>query len=120
MTIRKTLEQANAERGHFDAEKFDSLADADIERMIADDPDLGPPTELLAPLLDVRDIRHPPQARVHPATTRGETVHPLATLRDWEHGYGETDPAVQALFRILDKIPEPALRALDDPARKPD
>ncbi len=45
---------------------------------------------------------------------------PLATLRDWEHGRGHTDPAVQALLRILDKIPEPALHALDDPARKPD
>jgi hypothetical protein len=28
------------------------------------------------------------------------------------------DPVLQALLRILDRIPEPALRALDEPARR--
>ena len=118
MTIRKTLEQANAEKGHFDPEKFDSFADVDIERMIAEDSDLAPPTERLAPLLAVRDVRR------KLGFTRRQLAEklciPLATLRDWEHGHGQTDPAVQALLRILDKIPESALRALDDPAREPD
>jgi putative transcriptional regulator len=118
MTVRKTLEQANAEKGHFDAEKFDSLADADIEGMIADDPDLAPPTERLAPSLDVRVIRG--KLGFTRRQLAGKLDIPLATLRDWEHGRGQTDPAVHALLRILDKIPEPALRALDDPARKPD
>jgi hypothetical protein len=36
MIIRKTLDQATAEKGQFDAEKFESLADADSERMIAE------------------------------------------------------------------------------------
>ncbi len=118
MTIRKTLEQANAEKGYFDAEKFDSLADADIERMIAEDSDLAPPTERLAPLLDVRVIRR--KLGFTQRQFAEKLCIPLATLRDWEHGRGRTDPAVQALLRILDKIPEPALHALDDPARKPD
>jgi len=39
-------------------------------------------------------------------------------LRDWEHGRGQTDPALQALLRVLDKLPEPALRALDEPPRQ--
>jgi hypothetical protein len=39
---RKTLDQANAEKGYFDAAKFDSFSDADIERMIAEDPDQAP------------------------------------------------------------------------------
>ncbi len=34
-----------------------------------------------------------------------------------EHGRGQTDPALQALLRVLDKLPEPALRALDEPPR---
>lgn len=117
MTVRKTLEQANAEKGYFDIEKFDSLADADIERMIAEDSDLAPPTERLAPLLDVRVIRG--KLGFTQRQFAGKLGIPLATLRDWEHGRGQTDPAVQALLRILDKIPGPALHALDDPAGKP-
>jgi len=34
MIVRKTLEQAKAEGGRFNKEKFDSFTDADIERMI--------------------------------------------------------------------------------------
>jgi hypothetical protein len=33
MITRKTLRQANAQKGHFDAEKLESLTDADIDRM---------------------------------------------------------------------------------------
>jgi hypothetical protein len=44
MITRKTLRQVNAQKGHFDAEKFESLTDADIDRMIAEDPELAPPT----------------------------------------------------------------------------
>jgi Tetratricopeptide repeat len=52
MIKKKTLEQASAEKGYLDAEKFDSLSDADIERSIAEDPDLAPPTESLLRLPD--------------------------------------------------------------------
>ncbi|SRR6266446_9214411 len=108
MITRKTLRQVNAERGHFDAETFESLTDADIDRMIAEDPELAPPTRSLAPLLDTRDIRRKlglTQAQLAKKLRVG-----VATLRDWEHGRGQTDPALQALLRVLDKLPEPALR----------
>jgi len=113
---RKTLRQANAEEGHFDAEKFESLTDADIDRMIAGDPELAPPTQSLAPLLDMRDIRRKlglTQAQLAKKLRVG-----VATSRDWEHGRGQTDPALRALLRVLDKLPEPALRALDEPPRR--
>jgi len=42
----------------------------------------------------------------------------VATLREWEHGRGQSDPALQALLRVLDKLPEPALRALDEPPQR--
>jgi DNA-binding transcriptional regulator YiaG len=41
-----------------------------------------------------------------------------ATLSDWERGRGQTDPALQPLLRVLDKLSEPALRALDEPSRR--
>jgi putative transcriptional regulator len=42
----------------------------------------------------------------------------VATLRDWEHGRGQSGPALQALLRVLDKLPGPALRAPDEPPRQ--
>jgi predicted nucleotide-binding protein len=53
MITRKTLDQAKAEKGHLDAEKFGSLSDTDIERLMEEDPDLAPPTEPLMPLYEV-------------------------------------------------------------------
>jgi hypothetical protein len=43
---------------------------------------------------------------------------PLATIKGWERNFTPVDPVLQALLRILDRIPEPALRALDEPARE--
>jgi putative transcriptional regulator len=80
-------------------------------RSLANDPELEPPTRSLVPLLNMRDIRR------KLGLTEGQLAKKLqvavATLRDWEHGRGQTDPALQALLRVLDKLPEPALRAFD-------
>jgi putative transcriptional regulator len=115
MITRKTLRQANSAKGHFDAETFESVTGADIDRMIAADPELAPPTQSLAPLLDMRDIRR--KLGLTQAQLAKKLHVPVATLRDWEHGRGQTDPALQALLRVLDKLPEPALRALDERPR---
>ncbi|TMK31830.1 MAG: hypothetical protein E6G69_07240 [Alphaproteobacteria bacterium] len=80
MIVRKTLEQAKAEGGRFNKEKFDSFTDADIERMIDEDPDLAP--------------------------------------RNEEREFTPADPVLQALLRILDRMPKSALRALDQRPRK--
>jgi putative transcriptional regulator len=116
MITRKTLRQANPEKGHFDAKTFESLTDADIDRRIAEDPELAPPTQSLAPLLDMRDIRR--KLGLTEAQLAKKLHVGAATLRDWEAGRGQTDPALQALLRVLDKLPEPALRALDEPPRR--
>ena len=116
MITRKTLEQAKAEKGCLEPEKFDNLSDVDIERMIADDPDLAPPTERLQPLLEVREIR------LRLGLTQRQFAKklgaPEAAVRAWERDETPTDPVLQALLRILDRIPEPALQALDGRGRK--
>jgi DNA-binding transcriptional regulator YiaG len=116
MVVRKTLAQAKAEKGYVDEDRFDGFSDADIDRLIAEDPDLAPPTEGLTRLLDIRDIRH------KLGLTQKQFALKLgvspAMLHLWEQGPGRTDPAMQALLRILDSAPEMALRALDEPARK--
>jgi putative transcriptional regulator len=116
MIIRKTLAQAKAEGGYIDREKFDSFTDADIERMIDEDPDLAPRNETLVPVLDARDIRK--KLGLTQQKFAKKLRVPLATVKGWERDFTPVDPVLQALLRILDRIPEPALRALDEPARE--
>src|SRR6266852_3682764 len=110
MITRKTLAQINAEKGYFDKEKFDSFTDADIERMIDEDPDLAPRTETLLPYFEARDVRL--KLELSQQKFAKKLSLPLATVRRWEREGTPTDPVLQALLRILDRIPEPALRAL--------
>ena len=115
MITRKTLKKINAEKGYFDKEKFDSFTDADIERMIDEDPDLAPRTETLPHYFEARDIRLKLGFSQQKFATK--LGIPVATIRRWEREGTPADPALQALLRILDRIPDPALRALDEPAR---
>jgi putative transcriptional regulator len=109
MIIRKTLQQAK-EGGRFDREKFDTVRDADLERMIDEDPDLAPRTETLEPYYEARPVREKlGLTQQQFAKKLGISV---TTVRGWERDGTPTDPLVQALLRILDRIPEPALRAL--------
>ena len=116
MIVRKTLEQAKAEGGRFDREKFDSFTDADIERMIDEDPDLAPRTETLQPYFDARDIRK--NLGLTQQQFAKKLGVPVATIRGWERDGTPADPVLQALLRILDRIPEEALRALDELTHK--
>ena len=116
MIVRKTLEQVKAEGGRFDKEKFDSFTDADIERMIDEDPDLAPRTETLVPLLEARDVRR--KLGLTPPQFAKKLGVPVETIRGWEREFTPADPVLQALLRILDRMPKSALRALDPRARK--
>jgi putative transcriptional regulator len=112
MITRKTLEQAEAERGFADLTKIDSASDTDIEQQIAEDPDLAPPTELLPELFRVRDVRR----RLGLSQREfAETLSiPISMVQGWERKQSPTDPTIQTLLRILDRIPEPAMRALEE------
>ena len=80
--------------------------------MIVEDSDLAPPTETPPRLLDIRDIRR--KLGLSQQQLARKLGVPVTTIRDWERGANRTDPALQALLRILDRIPEPALHALDE------
>jgi DNA-binding transcriptional regulator YiaG len=114
MIVRKTLEHAKAEGGRFDKEKFDSFTDADIERMIDEDSDLAPRNETLVPLLEARDVRR--KLGLTPPQFAKKLGIPVETIRGWEHNETPADPVLQALLRILDRMPKSALRALDQKA----
>ena len=116
MIVRKTLEQAKAEGGRFNKEKFDSFTDADIERMIDEDPDLAPRNEELVLLLEARDVRR--KLGLTPSQFAKKLGVPVETIRAWEREFTPADPVLQALLRILDRMPKSALRALDQRPRK--
>ena len=116
MIVRKTLEQAKAEGGRFNKEKFDSFTDADIERMIDEDPDLAPRNEELVPLLEARDVRR--KLGLTPSQFAKKLGVPVEMIRAWEREFTPADPVLQALLRILDRMPKSALRALDQRPRK--
>jgi putative transcriptional regulator len=115
MITRKTLEQATPEKGYLDAEKFDSLGDADIERLMAEDLDLAPPADSLKPLLEMRDIRQ--KLGLSEAQLARKLAVSVSTLRKWERGGAQSAPKLQPLLRILDRLDEPAFRALDEPLK---
>src|ERR1700676_3651797 len=108
MIVRKTLEQAKAEKGYIDREKFDSFTDADIDQMIAEDSDLAPPTEPLVPVLGARDIRR--KLGLTQQKFARKLGVPLATVRQWERDDTPADPVLQALLCVLDSGSGPALR----------
>ena len=111
MIVRKTLQQIRAEGGgRFDKEKFDSFTDADIERMIDEDSDLAPRTETLVPVLKAHEVRK--KLGLSQQKFAKKLGVPLKTVKSWERDLVPYDPVAQALLRILDRIPEPALRAL--------
>ena len=116
MITRMTLERAIAAGGCFDRAKFESFTDADIERMIDEDPDLAPRTETLPPYLQAREVRE--KLGLTQAQFAGKLGVSVATVADWERDETPADPVLQALLRILDRIPEPALRALEGTAEE--
>jgi putative transcriptional regulator len=116
MIIRKTLAQAIVEGGYIDREKFDSFTDADIERMIDEDPDLAPRTETLLPVLKAAEVRK--KLGLSQQKFARKLGVPLKTVKAWEQPSVPFDPVVQALLRIIDRIPQSALRALGEPIGK--
>ena len=115
MITRMTLERAIAAGGCFDRAKFESFTDADIERMIDEDPDLAPRAETLPPFCKcARSARNSGSL----GTIREKLGMSLATVEKWERDETPADPVLQALLRILDRIPEPALRALEGTAEE--
>jgi len=110
MITRKTLDDVQSERGFADLTKIDRISDAEIERKIAEDPDLAPPTETLPKLLRARDVRR--KLHLSQREFAQRLSIPVTMVREWEHGRSQSDPAIQALLRILDRIPELAMDAL--------
>lgn len=100
-----------------DHARLDAMTDEDIDRQIAEDPDVAedmsavPPEQLRRPgRLDVRAIRESlGMSQRDFAATFGVS---LGTLRNWEQRRCRPDGAAQTLLTILKHDPEAAIAAL--------
>jgi putative transcriptional regulator len=108
---RMTLDQIRASKPKVDRAKIAATGEEDIARHMREDgEDPG-----AAPGTFVEDVP-PAQIREHMGMTQVEFAEalriPVATLRNWEQGRVRIDPAARALFRILNRDPKHALKAL--------
>jgi putative transcriptional regulator len=113
---RMTLDQIKASKPKVDRAKIAATSEEDIARHMREDgEDPG-----AAPGTFVEDVP-PAQIREHMGMTQVEFAEalriPVATLRNWEQGRVRIDPAARALFRIINRDPKHALKALQ-PGRK--
>jgi putative transcriptional regulator len=108
---RMTLDQIKASRPTVDRAKIAATREEDIARHMREDGE----EPAAAPGIFVEDVP-PAQIRERIGMTQmefAETLRiPVATLRNWEQGRVRIDPAARALFRILNRDPKHALKAL--------
>ena len=108
---RISLDQLRANRPTANRAKIDATTEEDIRRhMIEDgeDPDAEPVGYRL--VLSVTAIRERlGMTQIAFAEAIGV---PVATIRNWEQGRKQPDPAAHALLRIVAAEPEAAFRAL--------
>ncbi|SFV09006.1 putative transcriptional regulator [Methylobacterium sp. 174MFSha1.1] len=115
---RVSLEDLRKVAAPVDRAKIDATTEEDIRRhMIEDgeDPDAEPTGyRLVWPIAAIRSRLGMTQSVF--ADALGV---PVATLRNWEQGRTQPDPAALALLRIVEREPEAAFRALGVAYRAP-
>lgn len=108
---RMTLEQIRASQPKVDRAKVAAASEADIIKHMREDGE--DPDAVLGPLIEEMP---PAYIREQIGMTQVEFAKtlriPVATLRNWEQGRVRIDPAARALFRILSRDPQQALKAL--------
>ncbi|MCC8994785.1 MAG: helix-turn-helix domain-containing protein [Candidatus Contendobacter sp.] len=99
--------------------RFDAMGAEARHRAALDDPDVQPLTEA-----DFARMKRTPQAklirRALDLTQEEFAVRyhiPLGTLRDWEQGRAQPDPATRAYLTVIARDPEGVQRALQPPSR---
>jgi len=113
---RMTLDQIKALRPKIDRTKIDATTEDDILLHMKEDNE-----DADAALGTFIEDIPPVQIRDQMGMTQLEFARilsiPVSTLRNWEQRRVRIDPAARVLFRILNRDPECALKALE-PARK--
>jgi putative transcriptional regulator len=108
---RMTLEQIRASQPKLDRTRVAATREADIAKHMREDGE--DPDAVLGPLIEEVPPAHIREQIGMTQVEFAKTLRiPVATLRNWEQGRVRVDPAARALFRILSRDPERALKAL--------
>ena len=110
--VRRTLDEDRANTGRIDRAKVAATTEADIRRhMIEDgeDPNVSLPREL-HPYISAAAVRA--KLGMSQSEFAAAIGIPVATLRNWEQGRRQLDPAARSLLRVIWANPRSALRAL--------
>jgi putative transcriptional regulator len=108
---RMTLEQIKKNPSKLDHAKIDATTEEDIRRHMIEDGE-DPDEEVV-----YEEVILPSAVRKRLGMTQEQFARilrvPVGTLRNWEQNRVALDPSTRALFKILTKEPEAALRALN-------
>jgi putative transcriptional regulator len=107
-------ESNQTKHSNTDWSRFDAMTEAERHQAALNDPDAQPLTEE-----DLARMKRTPQAKVVRRALGlsqedfSASYHiPIDTLRDWEEGRVEPDPAVRAYLRVIATEPETVRKAL--------
>jgi putative transcriptional regulator len=108
-TVRKTLDEVRAAKPKINRAKLRATKDADIARLIAEDPDTAPEITLDA-LIAPKNLRQ--RLKMSQQEFANALGIPVATLRNWEQGREHIDPAAKSLLILIGRDPVGALATL--------
>lgn len=109
---RMTLEQIRASQPKLDRAKVAATREADIAEHAHQDGE--DPNAVLGPWIEEVPPAHIREQIGMTQVEFAKTLRiPVATLRNWEQGRVRIDPAARALFRILSRDPQYALKVLE-------
>ena len=101
-------------KSEFDWSAFDALTDEELLARAESDPDNPPLTEeqlkRMKRVSPMRPLRF--RLGLSQETFAERFQIPLGTLRDWEQGRKEPDAAAKAYLRVISRIPEAVMDAL--------
>ncbi len=111
-TVVRTLKDILERGGEVDEARLERTTDADIDRMIAEDPDTAPAAEDLTgwrrvrnpPLPDVRAIRA--RLGLSQAEFARRFGFSVRTVQQWEQGRAVPDRPARILLRVIERAPE--------------
>ena len=120
-TVVRTLKEVLERGGGVDEARLERTTDADIDRMIAEDPDTAPAADDLA---GWRRVYNPPPPDVRAIRTRlGLSQAAFAdrfgfsvrTVQQWEQGRAVPDRPARILLRVIERAPETLAEAVAAP-----
>ena len=101
-------------KSEFDWSAFDALTDEELQARAESDPDNLPLSE--EQLMRMKRVSPMRPLRFRLGLSQEAFAErfqiPLGTLRDWEQGRKEPDAAAKAYLRVISRIPEAVMDAL--------